>query len=35
MMHGRERGIGRSLEAFQATLFDQIVAELTESKCIL
>ena len=30
-----ESGIGRSLEALQTTLFNQIIAELTESKCIL
>src|SRR5580658_5572431 len=33
--HARETDIGGSLEAFQAALFDQIVAELSESKRIL
>src|SRR5271154_6059052 len=30
--HGRERVPGRGLDAFQTTLFDQIIAELSESK---
>ena len=34
MMPCCEGDIGRSLEAFQATLFNQIIAELAESKCI-
>ena len=30
-----EREISSSLEALQATFFNQVIAELTESKCIL